>query len=68
MKSFLVCVAERLTPKMRSALKLEVKEKKLNDIKTYCRQNKLAYDMIPIDATNFGRIAVVLNKVKSIKG
>ena len=67
MKSFLVCIADRLTPKMRNSLKLQVREKKLNDIKTYCREKKLEFDIIPIDATNFGRIAVVMNEVKSIK-
>ena len=67
MKKFLVCIADRLTPKMRNSLKLEVKEGKLNDIKGYCREKGLAYDAIPINATNFGRIAVVMNQVKSIK-
>ena len=67
MKKFLVCIADRLTPKMRNSLKLEVKEGKLNDIKGYCREKHLAFDVIPIDATNFGRIAVVMNQVKSIK-
>ena len=67
MKRFLVCIADRLTPKMRSSLKLEVKEKKLDDIKSYCREKKLAFDIIPINTTNFGRIAVVMNQVKSIK-
>jgi hypothetical protein len=66
-KRFLVCIADRLTPKMRRSLKLEVKEKKLDDIKGYCREKKLAFDIIPINATNFGRIAVVMNQVKSIK-
>ena len=67
MKKFLVCIADRLTPKMRNSLKLEVKEGKLNDIKSYCREKGLVYDAIPINATNFGRIAVVMNQVKSIK-
>ena len=67
MKKFLVCIADRLTPKMRRSLKLEVKEKKLDDIKGYCREKKLTFDIIPINATNFGRIAVVMNQVKSIK-
>ena len=68
MKKFLVCIADRLTPKMRRSLKLEIKENKLNDIKSYCRENHMAFDAIPINATNFGRIAVVMNQVKSIKG
>lgn len=67
MKKFLVCIADRLTPRMRNSLKLEVKEGKLNDIKGYCREKKLEFDIIPINATNFGRIAVVMNQVKSIK-
>lgn len=67
MKTFLVCIADRLTPKMRNSLKLQVKENKLDDIKGYCREKHLAYDAIPIDATNFGRLAVVMNQVKSIK-
>jgi len=66
-KRFLVCIADRLTPKMRNSLKLEVKESKLNDIKKYCRDKHMAFDAIPIDATNFGRLAVVMNQVKSIK-
>ena len=67
MKKFLVCIADRLTPKMRDSLKLQIKEKKLGDIKTYCREKKLEFDIIPINVNNFGRIAVVMNQVKSIK-
>lgn len=67
-EKFLVCIAERLTPKMRQSLKLEVKKKELDDVKGYCREKDLAFDIIPINAINFGRIAVVMNQVKSIKG
>lgn len=66
-ETFMVCIAERLTPKMRNSLKLEVKEKKLDDVKKYCGEKDLAFDIIPINATNFGRIAVVMGQVKSIK-
>ena len=66
-EKFLVCIADRLTPKMRNSLKLEVEKKKLEDIKGYCRENKMDFDIIPINVTNFGRIAVVMNQVKSIK-
>lgn len=67
MKKFLVCIADRLTPKMRNSLKLEVKNKQLEIIRQACREKHLEFDIIPIDATNFGRIAVVMNQVKSIK-
>jgi len=66
-EKFLVCIADRLTPKMRNSLKLEVKKGKLDDVKGYCREKHLDFDIIPINATNFGRIAVVMNQVKSIK-
>ena len=66
-EKFLVCIAERLTPKMRHSLKVEVEKKQLDAIKQSCREKNLDFDMIPINATNFGRIAVVLNQVKSIK-
>jgi hypothetical protein len=66
-KKFLVCIADRLTPKMRRSLKLQVKEKNLDDIRGYCREKGLAFDAIPINATNFGRLAVVMGQVKSIK-
>jgi len=52
---------------MRNSLKLEVKANKLNAIKQYCRDKHMAFDAIPINATNFGRLTVVMNKVKSIK-
>lgn len=67
-EKFLVCIADRLTPKMRHSLKLEVEEGKLDDVKGYCREKNLDFDMIPINATNFGRLAVVMGQVKSIKG
>ena len=67
MKRFLVCIANRLTPKMRRSLKLEVKDNRLEDIKGYCREKKLAFDIIPINKINVGRLAVVLNQVKAIK-
>jgi len=66
-EKFLVCIADRLTPKMRNSLKLEIEANKLNDIKQYCRAKNMAFDAIPINATNFGRLAVVMNKVRSIK-
>jgi len=66
-KRFLVCIADRLTPKMRRSLKFEVKNEQLDDVKKYCREKHMAFDAIPINATNFGRIAVVMNQVKSIK-
>ena len=68
MKKFLVCIADRLTPKMRKSLKLVVKNNSIDSIKTYCREKGMSYDMIPIDKLNVGRLAVVLNQVKSIKG
>ena len=68
MKRFLVCVAERLTPKMRRSLKMIVKDNRVEDIKGYCREKKLAFDIIPISKINVGRLAVVLNQVKSIEG
>ena len=68
MKRFLVCIADRLTPKMRRSLKMIVKDKRLEDIKGYCREKKLAFDIIPINKINVGRLAVVLNQVKCIKG
>ena len=64
---FLMCIANRLTPKMRNSLKLDVEQEQVNELKTYCREKDLAFDVIPINATNFGRIAVVMNQVKSIK-
>lgn len=67
-EKFLVCIADRLTPKMRHSLKVEVEKKHLDAIKQTCREKDLSFDMIPINATNFGRIAVVMNQVKSIKG
>lgn len=67
-QKFLVCIADRLTPKMRNSLKVEVEKKHLNTIKQACREKDLSFDMIPINATNFGRIAVVMDQVKSIKG
>lgn len=67
-EKFLVCIAERLTPKMRRSLKLEINSRELEDVKTACREKGLAFDIIPINAMNLGRIAVVLNQVKSIKG
>lgn len=66
-EKFLVCIAERLTPKMRQSLKLEMEKNELDDVKSYCREKDLAFDIIPINATNFGRLAVVMNQVKSIK-
>ena len=66
-EKFLVCIADRLTPKMRNSLKVEVEKKHLNDIKQTCREKNLDFDMIPINATNFGRLAVVMGQVKSIK-
>ena len=67
MKRFLVCIADRLTPKMRRSLKLEVKDNRLEDIKRYCREKKLAFDIIPINKVNVSRLAVVLNQVKAVK-
>ena len=67
MKRFLVCIADRLTPKMRRSLKLEVKDNRLEDIKGYCREKKLAFDIIPINKVNVSRLAVVLNQVKAVK-
>ena len=64
---FMMCIANRLTPKMRNSLKLDVKQKQVDELKTYCREKHLAFDIIPINATNFGRLAVVMNQVKSIK-
>lgn len=66
-EKFLVCIASRLTPKMRHALKIEVEKKNLDAVKQACREKNLDFDMIPINATNFGRIAVVMGQVKSIK-
>ena len=68
MKRFLVCIADRLTPKMRRSLKLVVKNNTVENIKQYCRDKGMAYDMIPINKTNLNRLAVVLNQVKCIKG
>lgn len=68
MKKFLVCIADRLTPKMRRSLKYIVKNNAIDNIKTYCREKGMAYDMIPINKKNVCRLAVVLNQVKSIKG
>ena len=62
-----MCIAERLTPKMRNSLKLDVEQKQVDELKVYCREKKLDFDIIPINTTNFGRLAVVLNQVKSIK-
>lgn len=65
---FLVCIADRLTPKMRHSLKAEVGKSKLSAIKKICREKDLAFDIIPINATNFGRLAVVMDQVRSIEG
>ena len=67
MKRFLFCIADTLTPKMRRSLKLEVKDDRLEDIKGYCREKKLAFDIIPINKVNVSRLAVVLNQVKVVK-
>ena len=63
---FLMCIAERLTPKMRNSLKLKATKPEVENLKTYCREKHLDFDVIPITAVNFGRLAVVLNQVKSI--
>ena len=67
MKKFLVCVAKRLTPKMRRSLKMVVGNNRLEDIKGYCRERGMVFDIIPITKVNVGRLAVVLKQVKSIK-
>ena len=67
MKRFLFCIGDRLTPKMRRSLKLVVKNNTVENIKQYCRDKGMAYDMIPINKTNLNRLAVVLNQVKTIK-
>lgn len=67
MKKFLFCIADTLTPKMRRSLKLIVKGNRIENIKGYCREKNIAFDMIPITKENTNRLAVVLNQVKSIK-
>jgi len=67
-KKFLFCIAESLTPKMRRSLKLVVKDNRIEDIKGYCREKNIAFDMIPITKENTNRLAIVLNQVKTIKG
>ena len=67
MKKFLVCVAKRLTPKMRRSLKMVVGNNRLEEIKGYCRERGMGFDIIPITKVNVGRLAVVLNQVKSVK-
>ncbi len=44
-----------------------VKDNRVEDIKGYCREKKLVFDIIPITKVNVGRLAVVLNQVKCIK-
>ena len=67
MKTFLFCIADRLTPKMRRSLKLIVKNNRIDNIKEYCREKGYAFDMIPINKANIGRLTVVLNQVRCIK-
>jgi len=52
---------------MRRSLKLVVKNNRIEDIKGYCREKNIAFDMIPITKENTNRLAVVLNQVKSTK-
>ena len=67
MKSFLFCIADTLTPKMRRSLKLIVKNNKIENIKEYCREKGFAFDMIPVNKQNINRLAVVLNQVRTVK-
>ena len=66
--NLLVCIAERLTPKMKYALKFRIKENKQQEIIDACRAQDADFDIIPITPQNIARIAVLLGQVKSIKG
>ena len=52
---------------MRRSLKMVVGNNRLEDIKGYCRERGMVFDIIPITKVNVGRLAVVLKQVKSIK-
>lgn len=67
MKKYLVCLANRLTPKMIHARKIVLPEDKIESVKSCCRETGVAFDIIPITKVNMPRLAVVLRQVKSIK-
>ena len=37
-----------------------------NNIISFCRNHKLSYDMLPLEKCNYNRIALLMNKIKSI--
>lgn len=63
----LVCIADRLTPKMKRALKYAIHKDDKDKVIDACRQQNLCYDIIPINKKNISRIAVLLGTVRSIK-
>jgi len=53
-----------LEHRSKKILAKSIQEK--NNIISFCRSHKLAYDMLPLRKCNYTRIALLLNKVKSI--
>jgi len=63
----LVCIGDRLTPKMKRALKYAIHKDDKDKVIDACRQQNLCYDIIPINKKNVSRIAILLGVVRSIK-
>ena len=55
------CVLEHRSKRI---LAKNIQEK--DNIINFCRSHKLAYDMLPLQKCNYNRIALLMNKVKSI--
>jgi hypothetical protein len=69
-KKYLVCLADKLTPKMLHARKIVLPEDKIESVKSCCRECRetgVAFDIIPITRINMPRLAVVLGQVKSVR-
>jgi hypothetical protein len=66
-KKYLVCLADKLTPKMLHARKIVLPEDKIESVKSCCRETGVAFDIIPITRINMPRLAVVLGQVKSVR-